>query len=145
MRQAGKRAQVSVETVILFGFITLMLIPASALVYNYLIKSTDDIIQNRAMQIGRGFVENANLMYNYGEKAKIVADYNFPDHIVNMTIEHGDTLIITIETHTGLDPLIFNLGLNVTGSFNESTWSEGYKSFEFKTLPGGDAVSVRMV
>ncbi len=140
-----RRGQVSVETVILFGFITLMLIPASALVYQYLIKSTDDIIQNRAMQIGRGFVDNANLMYNYGDKAKIVVDYNFPDHIVNMSIENSRTLILTIETHSGLLPLVFDMGINVTGYFNESTWSEGYRSFEFKTLPGGGAVSVRMI
>ena len=130
-----KRSQVSVETVILFGFITLMLIPASYMFFEYLVKSTDHIIQNRVQQIGKGFVENANLM----------VDYSFPKNILNITIDNNDIMIITIQTQEAQVPMPFVFGLNVTGYFNESTWTEGDKSFEFKTLPGGDAVSIRMV
>ena len=140
-----KRGQVSIETLFVVGISTILLIPAMYLFYDFLSVSSEEIVSNQIQQIGKSFVENSKKMYYYGDKSKIIVDYSFPDNIENMSIDDTNTLIFNISTKEGFKEYTFRFGINVTGIFNKTHFNRGYKSFEFKTINGGDLVSIKYV
>jgi len=139
------KAQASVEAILVIGISTALLIPASVLFYEFLVASNQDIQENHIIRIGHSFVENSNLVYQYGNRAKIVVDYKFPDNIYNMSIEKNNTLLILFTGPEKMEVYPFYFNHNVSASFNVTDWQSGVKSFEFKTIRQGDAVSIKRV
>lgn len=140
-----KRAQYSLETLFVIGVSSVLLLPAIYLFYDFILQSTDGIVQNQITHIGQDFVENANIVYNYGSDARIVADYSFPDKITNMSIEENRSLLFQVEGRNGIKSFMFFFGINVTANLSKIDYGVGKKSFEFMTIDGGDAVSIRRV
>lgn len=137
-----KKSQVSVETLFIVGISTILLIPASYLFYEFLSKSSEEIISNQIDHIGNRFVENSRKMYYYGNNAKIQIDFIFPDKIHNMSIEQNNLLIIEVNTQYGIKEFTYPLKINVTGTFNESHYGKGHQSFEFKTINRGEQILI---
>jgi len=139
-----KLGQASVETIFVISLSTFMLIPASYMFYQFLVTSSDEIMSNQIDTIGRSFVENANLMYNYGNYARITIDYSFPDNIRNMSVS-GNILVFSVGTKDGVKDHNFVFNINVTGSFVEEDWIAGDKTFLFETIRGGDSVLITKI
>ncbi len=140
-----KRGQYSLETVFVIGISSVLLLPAVYLFYDFVVQSTDGIVQNQITSIGQDFTDNANLVYNYGDEARIVADYSFPDKIVNMSIENNRSLLFQVEGRNGVKSFMFFFDFDVFGNFTANDWNVGKKSFEFRTIDRGDAVSITRV
>jgi len=139
-----RRGQAAVETVLVIVLATAMLIPASYLFYIFLSDTSTEIAQKNIGRIGRSFIEHVNLVYHYGENAKVVVSYSFPPGIDNMSIE-GKQMMFEYASNGEMMTELFNLGRNTTSSFTDTDWSEGEKSFEFRTEPGGGTVSIKRI
>jgi len=140
-----RKAQYSLETLFVISISSVLLLPAIYLFYDFVVESTEGIVENQISRIGNSFVENANLVYNYGNEARIVADFNFPENILNMSLEQNRSLVFVIQTNNGKEDHLYSFGINVTADFQEEDYNYGKKSFEFQTIRGGELVSIRRV
>jgi len=139
------KAQVSVETVMVVGLSFLLIIPATFMLYEFLLNGADDIKNTHITQIGQSFQDNANLIYRLGDKAKIIVQYSFPDSITNMSVDNSNILVITADTGTGPQAYIFEFGHNVSANFIKEDWQKGNKDFEFRAINRGEEVSIKRV
>ncbi len=139
-----RKAQSSVETLIVLGIASAMLLPAAYMFYSFLLHSTAEIVEAQVNSIGHSFLENANLVYNYGTNAKVTAEYEFPDRILNMTLEKN-RLVFYVDLGTGERSYEYPFSHNVTGTFNESAYSQGKKTFEFATILRGESVLIQKI
>jgi len=83
-------------------------------------------------------------VYYYGNKAKVIVDFSFPDKIHNMSIENN-VLVFKVGSQNGVKEYTYRFNINVTGTFNDTHFSKGYKSFEFNTINRGEVVSIRSI
>lgn len=139
------KGQVSVESVMLVGVSTLLLIPVTYLFYTFLQGSSVEIVENSVDRIGKSFVQNTNRMYFLGKHAKIVVDYTFPEEIINMTTDDNKSVSFQIETNRGVYWMSYAFETEIRANFTERDWSAGDKRYEFKTMAGGDVVSIRRI
>jgi len=140
-----KKAQSAVETMFVVAISSALLLPAIYVFYDFLQSSSGEIIDNQINQIGNGFVENAGMMYNYGNNARINVDYAFPDKIHNMSIERNRVLRITIGTKSGERDYTYSFDHNVTATFVPHDWQSGKKTFEFRTIKKGEVVLITKI
>lgn len=138
-----RHGQFSIETLFIIGISAAFLIPMFVIFYDFLASSSDNIIQNQVQQLAQSFIDNANLIYNYGRGAMIVVDFTFPDRIVNMSIENNDTLVFRSQGRNGMVDNVYAFGINATGQFTQADWGKGKHSFEFRYIEGGDYVSIK--
>ena len=61
-----------------------------------------------------------------------------------MTVE-DNALVFGIVSDGVYKERVFFMGKNVSASFSQDDWLEGDKTFEFKTVQGGEVVSIRRV
>jgi hypothetical protein len=139
------KGQVSIEAIFIIGLATALILPASLLFYQFLMGSSADIRENTTTRIGKSFVENANLVYNYGAQAKITVELTFPDFITNMTVYNKSMLSISVHSEHGDEDYVFFFRQNVSAVFTEEDWAQGTRSFEFRTVSGGDEVSIHRI
>jgi hypothetical protein len=140
-----RRAQYSVETLFVVGISAALLIPMMFLFYSFLLSSSDNILKNQVEQTASAFVQDANLVYNYGPGAMLVLDISLPDRIVNMSIDNKDTLAIRMQTGDGVSDYSYPFGINVTGTFAPGDYIRGKKSFRFTYQEQGDLVSIERI
>jgi len=134
------KAQVSVETVILIGLATALLLPAMYIFYEFLVKSTRDIQDIHVTRLGESIVENSNKMWAYGNRARTEIKLTFPENILNMSVDNLRVLAISANTAAGTRDYTFLFNHDVNASFTESDWQPGIKTIKFETR--GDQVFI---
>lgn len=79
----SKQAQISMEYLILTGFILLVIIvPSVFLLYSFANKSVYGAVSTqKASELGDGLVENAKQMYYLGLYSKKIVTYDVPDNV----------------------------------------------------------------
>jgi len=136
------KGQISLETIVIIGISTALLIPSGMIFYEFLMKSTSDIQDSNIDRIGKSFVDNAAKMYNYGDRARIRVDYSFPDNIVNMSIQNNNMLVFKVKTDVGENEYVYFFAHNATGTYTQDDWT-GDKTYEFECRC--DYVSIRRI
>jgi hypothetical protein len=137
-----RRAQYSVETLFVVGISMALLIPVMLVFYDFLLSSSDNIIQNQINQLSRAMEDHARIVYYYGKDAMTVLDVSFPDRIMNMSIDNNDTLAFRVHSSNGPTDYSFPLGFNATANFTEQDWQRGAKTFRFTYMERGDYVLI---
>ena len=76
-----KRAQVSMEYLIIIGFVIVMLIPAVYLYIRYSSSSSDVLSSSKASQIANEIVKATNEVYYLGDDNQKNIEVSFPSNI----------------------------------------------------------------
>ncbi|MFW5746269.1 MAG: hypothetical protein ACOCWQ_01825 [Nanoarchaeota archaeon] len=114
-----KRGQVSLEYLMIVGFVIAVLIPTSILAYNDF-KEKEDIIRVRqAEQAAYAIVKEAESVYYLGPPSISTMEVYLPDQIFDIYVANYD---FTIRVHTkhGIEDVSVPSKVNITGMLSET-------------------------
>lgn len=86
-----KRSQISVEYMILIGFVIIMLCASMYVAIKFSSSSLEEVFKERLEEIGNIIAQNAREVYYLGLYSKVVVTVAFPEGVENMsTLQIGD-------------------------------------------------------
>ena len=118
-----KEAQVSVEYLIIIGFVTLITIPLIIIYYTFTQESTDDINSVQIDQIGKKIVDAAESVYYLGEPSQTTIRVKIPPNVVLANLSNYE-VVFRLKTRAGEVDIVQSSAVNITGYLptNESTY-----------------------
>ncbi len=112
-----KKAQISMEYVVIVGFVAVLVIPMLLVFYTYANQTEDEIVSNQVMKIGNTIIDSAEAMYYLGEPSRTKIKAYFPKNIRNITIGNNE-IVFYVNTKNGLDQVVLYTPIPVQGSLN---------------------------
>ncbi|MFA5106326.1 MAG: hypothetical protein WC506_05195 [Candidatus Micrarchaeia archaeon] len=113
----GLRGQVSVETLVMVGFILAFMIPLVLLFMSISNSSAENVAIGQAMISARQIGNAAGEVLAQGNNSKKVIFVNFPPGISNVTLDSNE-VIFTLKTTKGYVPVVENTFANMTYGYN---------------------------
>lgn len=138
-----KKAQVSVEFLLVSGFIMMIMMGSLVLVMNFAKTSTDEFITKSVNSIGNTMVNNAELLGVYGNPARKVLEFSFPPRISNMSVENDHYLFFEVQTRAGSTKYYgFYSSYNISADFKEKDYIEGKHRFLLEVNSSAEEVRI---
>ena len=109
------KSQVSVEYLLIIGFVTLMTIPLLVIYYTYSSDSSDAFASNQALQIARSIVDSSESVYYLGKPSQTTLRLNFPDKIQSTTLSNRE-VVFKIKTQSGVSDIVQVSSVNISGN-----------------------------
>jgi len=132
-----KKAQVSIEYLVIVGFITFLIIGvfAIALVYSGSVK--DRIRVNQMIDSAQKIISTAEFVFYSGAPSKATLTVYFPDGIESVEII-GDSLVFIAHTSSGTTQMVFESKVPISGNLS---YSKGLRKIEVLAQEGGVVLS----
>ena len=93
-----KEAQISVEYMMLIGFVTVITIPLIIIYYTFTQESGDEINSIQIQQIAKKIVDAAESVYYLGEPSQTTLRVNIPNNVVKANLSTGKEVVFKIKT-----------------------------------------------
>ncbi len=132
----GSRAQISMEYLIVMGFVVLMSVPLVVIFFEQSAGAQDYVNADRASQIGRQVVDSAEKVYYLGSPSVTTLKVSMPDTVNAVIISPAD---ITFRMDTGSGQSDVTIPSDVALSGNISSAS-GLQYIRIQSL--GDSVNI---
>lgn len=129
--RAQKRAQSSIEYLIMAGFIILIVIGILAAGLFYSSQLKDRIKLNQLNNAIQKIVQSAESVFYAGEPSRITIQIYLPAGIRSFTIQNKD-ITIQIETSSGLNTISYNSNVLLEGAI---PITEGVKKIRLQAQP----------
>ena len=115
--------QVSIEYMIIIGFVTVITIPLIIIYHSFIQESNDEITSTQVSQIAKKIVDAAESVYYMGEPSQTSLRVNIPDNVITANASNYEVLF-QIKTKSGVIDIIQSSSVNITGSLptNRSTY-----------------------
>ena len=113
------RSQVSMEYMLIMGFVVLLTIPLLAIYYTYTADSTDAVAVSQALQIARKVVDASESVYYIGKPSQTTLKINFPSNIASTNLS-GREVLLKVKTQSGITDVVQVSSVNMTGSLPTS-------------------------
>lgn len=113
-REEKKRGQVSLEYIIVMGFIFLMIIPLLVLFTTESNNIRDEINIHQAQNVARKISASAESVYYYGYPSKTTIKAYMPQNVQAITIENNE-VVIKLSTGNGDLDIVEYTPVNITG------------------------------
>ena len=110
-----KRAQVSVEYMLIMGFAALITIPLLLIYYTYTSDSGDTVAAGQALQIARSIVDSSESVYYLGKPSQTTLKLNFPSSIQSANLSNKEVLF-KIKMQNGVTDIFQVSSVNLSGS-----------------------------
>tara|TARA_B100000315_G_C14242428_1_gene435923 strand:- start:73 stop:495 length:423 start_codon:yes stop_codon:yes gene_type:complete len=119
-----KEAQVSIEYMMLIGFVTVITIPLIIIYHSFTQESGDEINSAQILQVAKKVIDSAESVYYLGEPSQTILKVNIPGNVVLANLSAGYEVVFKIRTKTGKADIVQNSNVNITGSLptNEGTY-----------------------
>lgn len=111
-----RKAQVSIEYLIIIGFVTMISIPMLIIYYDYTTTSNSEIISKQVNNVAQKIVDSAEEVYYLGEPSQTTINAYIPENIEEATIELKKEIVFKVRTKNGLINVIQSSAVNITGS-----------------------------
>ena len=123
MYNAKKEAQISVEYLVIIGFVTVITIPLIIIYYSFVQDSGDEIATTQILQIGKKIVDAAESVYYLGEPSQTTLRVNIPNNVVLANLSDYE-VVFKMKTRSGVVDVVQSSDVNITGSLptNMSTY-----------------------
>jgi len=120
-----KRSQISVEYMMIIGFVTLITVPLILIYHSFMQDSRDDINSVQVQQIAQKIVDAAESVYYLGEPSQTTLSVNIPDSIILVNLTAGYEIVFKIKTSSGAADIVQSSSVNITGSLpiNKSAYA----------------------
>jgi len=124
IRRYKKEAQISMEYMLLIGFVTVITIPLIIVYFTFTQQSGDEIRSMQVLEISKKIVDAAESVYYLGEPSQTTLRVNIPSNIVDINLSSGKEIIFKIKTGSGIVDIVQSTSVNITGSLptNKSTY-----------------------
>jgi uncharacterized protein (UPF0333 family) len=126
----SKKAQVSMEYLIVIGFVTFIILTILGIAFFYTNSSKDKLIMTQANNFANKIIATAESVYYAGKPSKATISAYLPDGVTGISIENNE-LVLNITAGTGKNVIGFpsNVPLSDTSSI---TSTEGIKEIEIR-------------
>ena len=131
-----RNAQVSVEYVIIIGFILFITIPLILIFYEHTSSTNDQVITSQVDKIAKKVVDSAESIYYLGEPSKTRIKVYMPTNVKEVIIYEKE-IVFKVKTRSGITDISQLSPVNISGSIS-ATKGIQYISIESK----GDHVCV---
>ena len=111
----NRNSQMSVEYMIIIGFVTVITIPLLIIYYTFTQDSKDDISSAQIDQIAKTISDSAESVYYFGEPSQTNLKINMPDNVVLSNLSNNE-IVFRIKTRTGEADIVQSTLFNITGS-----------------------------
>lgn len=108
------KAQVSVEYLLIIGFVAVITIPLIILYYNYTADSSDEIITSQINQIANKIVDAAESVYFLGEPSQTTIKAYIPSKITGASLDNKEVLF-NVSTRAGISDIVKVSSVDLTG------------------------------
>ena len=115
-----KKAQVSLEYLIIFGFIAAITVPMIIIFNTHSSEINQEIISNQASYIASKVVDSAETVYYLGESSKITLRVYMPKEIDSITINNQE-VVFYIRTLNGLNEVVHYSPVAINGSLTPTS------------------------
>lgn len=118
-----KNSQVSVEYMMIIGFVAIITIPLIIIYHTFTQDSKDEINSVQLQQIAKKIVDAAESVYYLGEPSQTTLRVNIPNNIIGATLSNYE-VVFTMKTRAGKADIVQSSAVNLTGSLptNKSTY-----------------------
>ena len=116
MGNAKKEAQISVEYLVIIGFVTVITIPLIIIYYTFTQESNDEITSSQISQISKKIVDAAESVYYIGEPSQTSLRINMPDNVLSANLSSGKELVFKVRSGTGNADIVQTTSVNISGS-----------------------------
>jgi len=110
------KAQISVEYLLIIGFVAVISIPLIIIYYDYTATSNDKIISAQIFQVAQKIVDTAESVYYLGEPSQTTLKVYIPDQVAQATIEQEREVVFKMETKAGISDIVQVSSVNITGA-----------------------------
>ncbi|MBT3464877.1 hypothetical protein HOD20_02825 [archaeon] len=115
-----KRGQISVEFIVIYGFVLLMMIPLTIIFYTQSGDTKDVLYNNQLHNIGTRVIDKAESIYYYGQPSKTTIKAYFPENIENITIKNREFIFKFRNSKNTLNEIILTSLVNISGSVSNN-------------------------
>jgi uncharacterized protein (UPF0333 family) len=119
MKRSEKRGQVSIEYLILVGFVTFVIIGTLGIAFFYSGGIRDRIKSIQINNFADRVISTAESVYYYGNPSKATIALYLPEGIRDVEF-NGENLFISIQTSSGLEKLVFSSKVPLEGNISTS-------------------------
>lgn len=124
-----KKAQISMEYIVIVGFVAVLVIPMLLIFYTYADRTEDEIISNQMQKIGYTISDSAEAMYYLGEPSRTKIRAYFPKNIRNITIGNNE-IVFNVNVKEGTDQVVVYTPIPIQGDLDEHS---GYHSIKIRS------------
>ena len=115
MDNAKKEAQMSVEYMVIIGFVTVITIPLIIIYYTFTQESNDEITSSQISQISKKIVDAAESVYYIGEPSQTILRINMPSNVILANLSSGNEVVFKIRSGTGEADIVQTTSVNISG------------------------------
>ena len=112
-----KNAQVSVEYVMIVGFILFITIPLILIFYEHTSSTNDQVITSQVDMIAKKVVDNAESVYYLGEPSKTRIKVYMPTNVEDVIIDNHE-IVFKVKTRSGITDISQPSSVNISGSIS---------------------------
>lgn len=112
---AGRNSQISVEYMILIGFVSVIIIPLIIVYHSFTQESGDEINSVQLLQIAKNIVDAAESVYYLGEPSQTTLRVNIPSQVASVNLS-GKEVSFKLKTKSGEVDIAQSSAVNITGS-----------------------------
>ena len=128
----ASRGQISVEYMVIIGFVTVITIPLIIIYYNFIQESNDEITSAQISQIAKKIVDASESVYYIGEPSQTTLRVNVPDGVVSANLSSGKEVVFRIRSGTGEADIVQTTSVNISGSLPTK---KGTYAITIKAMP----------
>lgn len=113
-----KKSQVSMEFLVVFSFVFLMILPLILIYFDQLFNLQDKISENQIRNIAIKIVDKAESVYFMGEPSQLTLSVYFPENIVSVNISNNSLFFNYLTKENVLHSIYYSTKINLTGNLS---------------------------
>ena len=111
----GKFAQVSMEYLVIVGFVLLITAPLIIIFYEHTATTNDQVITSQSDKIAKKIVDNAESVYYLGEPSKTRIKVYMPNNVEEIILQDYE-VVFKVKTNSGISDIAHTSNVNISGS-----------------------------
>jgi len=108
------KSQISVEYLLIIGFVVVITIPLVVIYYTYTADSKEEIISSQLDQIARKIVDVADSVYSLGSPSQTTIKVFIPGQITGASLDNREVLF-NLSTRSGTSGIVKVSSVDLTG------------------------------
>ena len=114
-----KKAQVSMEYMIIIAFVTAIIIPLIVVFTMHSSALNEQVIDNQVNQIANRIIENVESVYYLGNTCKLSFTINIPKNVEDIVIS-GREIVFYLKQHNGISEIVRMSTIPMNGTIKHS-------------------------
>ena len=133
------KSQISVEYMLIIGFVAVMIVPLIILYYTYTTNSKDEIISSQVNQLAKRIVDAAESVYFLGEPSQTTLRIYIPNRIMGASLDNKE-VVFNMSTRSGISQIVQVSSVDLIGKLPKG---QGVYSLTLNATDAGVKISYK--